>query len=143
MTSIKRPLATLGAGALLALSLSACGGYPSDASTKDFCDGLQEVFTVSTGIEGDEPTENEWEDIQASYEDLGEIGTPEKISDDERKGFEVVVDVVTGLDYDEAKDEFGAEGGEDSLPGVSDEDDKNADKFFEYATETCADQLGG
>ncbi|KRA38983.1 MULTISPECIES: hypothetical protein [unclassified Nocardioides] len=142
MTSIKRPLATLGAGVLLALSLTACGGgYPTDASSKDFCGGIEDVVTASTDLKGDEPTEDEWKKIQGAYGDLGDVGTPKKISDDEREGFETVVDVVTDLDYDEAKKEFGDKGGEDNLPGVSDEENKNVEKFFTYAQKECADQL--
>lgn len=142
MTSIKRPLAGLGAGVLLALTLTACGGYPSDASAKDFCGGVEDIITASGSVEGEEPTEKEWEKIQGSYEDLGEIGTPDDISDDERTGFEVIVDTVTGLDYDEAKEEFGDKGGDDELPGVSDSDSKKVDEFFDYAEKACPDLLG-
>ncbi|GAA4815805.1 hypothetical protein ACFQ0K_07440 [Nocardioides caeni] len=137
MTSIKRPLASAGAAVLLALSLTACGGYPSDASEKDFCDEITNISEVSLSIEGDEPTEDEWKDIQAAYEDLGEVGTPEDIGDDERAGFEAAVDAITDLDYDEAKDSFGSEDGDDTVPGVSEDDEKNIDKFFEYVGETC------
>jgi hypothetical protein len=143
MTPIKRPLAAAGAAVLLGLTLTACGNsYPSDASKDDFCSGLGDVVTASTKVKGDEPTEDEWKDIQKSYEDLGETGTPKGIGDDERKGFEVVVDTITDLDYDDAKKEFGDKGGDDNLPGVSKDDSKNADKFFEYAQKQCADQLG-
>ena len=37
MTPMKRPLAAASATVLLALSLSACGGAPTDASKADFC----------------------------------------------------------------------------------------------------------
>lgn len=141
MTSLKRPLATLGAGVLLALSLTACGGgYPTDASSKDFCGAITDIVTTSSDLAGEEPTEGEWKKIQGAYEDLGEVGTPEKISDDEREGFEIVVDVVTDLDYDEAEKEFGDKGGEDNLPGVSEDENKLVEKFFVYAQKECADQ---
>lgn len=142
MTSIKRPLAAVSAAALLGLTLTACGGYPTDASEKKFCDGLGDVITATTSVAGKEPTEKEWEKLQEAYGDLGDIGTPKKIGDAERNGFEVVVDTITGLDYDEAKKSFGDEDGDDSIPGVSKDDEKDADKFFEYAQKTCADQLG-
>ena len=141
MTPIKRPLAAAGAAVLLSLSLSACGGYPADASQKDFCAALADIFEVSSSIEGDEPTEGEWEKIQASYEDLGDVGTPDDIGEDERNGFEVVVDAITDLDYDEAKKSFGDEDGSDEIPGVSKDEEKDAEKFFTYASTTCADEL--
>ncbi|MBM0126588.1 hypothetical protein [Pimelobacter simplex] len=145
MTPIKRPLAAAGAAVLLGLTLTACGGssYPSDASEKEFCGGVEDVLTATTSVSGEEPTESEWEKLQEAYGDLGDIGTPEDISDAERNGFEVIVDAITDLDYDEAKKSFGDEDGEDSIPGVSKDDEKDADKFFEYIQKTCADQLGG
>ncbi|GAA1508265.1 hypothetical protein [Nocardioides humi] len=143
MTPIKRPLAAAGVAALLGLTLTACGGsYPADASTKDFCGGVQDVLTATTSVAGEEPTEDEWEDLQDAYEDLGEIGTPKEIGDDERNGFEVIVDTITDLDYDEAKKSFGDKDGSDAIPGVSKDDEKDADAFFEYVEKTCADQLG-
>mgnify|MGYP003340582810 CR=1 FL=1 len=50
---------------------------------------------------------------------------------------------VTGLDYDEAKKSFGSKDGDDSIPGVSKDDEKDVTKFTEYAQKTCADQFGG
>ena len=98
MTPFKRPLASAGTAVLLGLSLAACGGsYPEDASKDDFCGALGDVFDVSSGIEGEEPTEDEWGDIQQSYEDLGDTGTPDDIGEDERRGFEVAVDTNTDL----------------------------------------------
>ncbi|MCR1781213.1 hypothetical protein KVF89_01580 [Nocardioides carbamazepini] len=145
MTPIKRPLAIAGAAVLLGLTLTACGGssYPTDASEKEFCEGFGDVITVTGAVEGDEPTEDEWKDLQKAYEDLGDIGTPKDIGDTERNGFEVMVDTITDLDYDEAKKSFGDEDGDDSIPGVSKDDEKDVDKFSDYLQDTCADQLGG
>jgi hypothetical protein len=146
MTSIKRPLAAAGATALLALSLSACGGgSPTDASKKDFCGGLADVVAASSAVSGEEPDEKEWETIQEAYADLGDIGTPDGIGETERNGFEVTVDTISGLDYDEAKKSFGDEDGSDSIPGVSKDEEKDVEKFFTYASDSCekeiADQL--
>ena len=144
MTTIKRPLAAAGVAALLGLTLTACGNsYPEDASKKDFCGGLKDAFTVTTSVKGDEPSESEWKKIQKSYGDLGDIGTPKGIGKDERTGFEVIVDAITGLDYKEAKKSFGNKDGSNSIPGVSKDDEKKAEKFFEYATTTCQSELAG
>ncbi|GAA3550527.1 hypothetical protein [Nocardioides daeguensis] len=143
MTPFKRPLAGAGVAVLLGLSLTACGGYPTDASKKDFCGGVEDVITSTSSVSGEEPTEAEWKKLQKAYGDLGDIGTPKDISDAERNGFEVIVDTITDLDYDEAKKSFGDNDGEDSIPGVSKNDEKDAEKFFTYSSKTCADQLGG
>lgn len=113
---------------------------PLDASTKEFCDGLKAIATTVGKVKGDTPTEAEWKSIQQSYEDLGDIGAPDKISDREEEGFDVVVDAVTGLSYAEAKAEFGDAGG-DTIPGVSEEDNKKANEFFTYANTACAAYL--
>ncbi|WGX96444.1 hypothetical protein [Nocardioides sp. L-11A] len=143
MTPIKRPLAAAGAAVLLGLTLTACGGsYPTDASKDKFCGGVEDVVTATTSVAGEEPTEEEWKDLQKAYGDLGDIGTPKDIGDTERNGFEVIVDTITDLDYDEAKKSFGDEDGDDSIPGVSKDDEKDAEKFFTYVQSACADQSG-
>lgn len=140
MTPIKRPLAAVGAAALLALSLTACGGGgPTDASKEDFCSSIKDTVTSATSVKGDEPTEDEWKDIQKAYEDLGDTGTPEDIGEDERNGFEVITDAISGLDYNEAKKSFGDEDGSDEIPGVSKDEQADAEKFFTYASKTCED----
>lgn len=143
MNVIKRPLAATSVAVLLGLALTSCGdSYPTDASKSDFCKEIGDTVKVTSKVTGDEPNESQWKDVQKAYGDLGDVGTPKGIGDSERKGFEVIVDTITGLDYDEAKKEFGDKGGDD-LPGVSKSDSKKADKFFEYAGKECAGQLGG
>lgn len=137
MTRIKRPAAALSATVLLAFSLTACGGAPTDASEEDFCKALADVFEPLVAASFEEPTEEQWEDIQDSVEDLEEVGTPEDISDDERNGFEVFVEAVGDADYDDIKD------GEDGeIPGVSEDDEADADKFFAYGAEKCPESFG-
>lgn len=113
---------------------------PLDASTKEFCDGLKNIATTVGKVKGATPTEAEWTAIQESYEDLGDIGAPDGIGEREEDGFVVVIDAVTGLSYAEAKAEFGEAGG-DTIPGVSEEDNKKANEFFTYANTACADYL--
>ena len=141
MTSIQRPAAAAGAAVLLALSLTACGSsYPTDAPKSDFCDSFAKAALTSFDIEGEEPTEDEWENIQKAYEDLGEVGTPDNISDDNREGFEVAVDTITDLSYDDAKESFGDEG-DDNLPGVSKEESDKAEQFFDWAGGECEAEI--
>ncbi|AIY19376.1 hypothetical protein ACIRN4_02975 [Pimelobacter simplex] len=144
MTSIKRPLAAAGAAVLMGLTLTACGGSsPTDASKDDFCGSFKDIVSTTTSVKGDEPNEDEWKKIQKSYEDLGEVGTPKGIGDDERKGFEAMVDAISGLDYKDAKKAFGDKDGSSSVPGVSKDDEDNIEKFTKYVGTTCADALSG
>lgn len=137
MTRIKRPAAAVGAAVLLSFSLTACGGAPTDASKDDFCEAYGGVFEKIFAVSGDEPTEDEWEEVQDAVGELEDVGTPDGISDDERNGFEVFVEAIADADYDDIKD---SEDGE--IPGVSEDDDADAEKFFAYATKTCPDALG-
>lgn len=143
MTSIRRAVAAAGAATLLALSLTACGDddkegnakdAPSDASQDEFCDAWNDAFNVLTSIE-DAPSEDEWEEFQDKVEKMGDVGTSDDISDDNRKGFEVFVDVVTTSDYDDSAD-FGT-----GLPGASEDEQKKAESFITYAATTCASSL--
>lgn len=135
MTRIKRPAAAVGVAALLAFSLTACGGSPpDDASKGDFCDGVAKAFDQD--FESD-PTEDQFNDFKDDVADLGDIGTPENIPDDARDGFEAFVDAVDELDYDDVKD-----ADEDENFGLSDEDEKNFEKLFVYIGTECPEAFG-
>lgn len=139
MTPIKRPLAAAGAAVLLALSLSACGGAPTDASEKEFCE------TASSTDSGEEiakaSQDEDWDKVADIYHDqadeLNDVGTPDGISDDEREGFEIIVDALKNIDGDDLKK---ADGGEDPLEDeYSKDDEKKVEAFFTYVSKTCAD----
>ncbi|KAA1421965.1 hypothetical protein F0U44_06820 [Nocardioides humilatus] len=135
MTRIKRPAAAVGVAALLAFSLTACGGgSPDDASKGDFCDDVTEAFNQDFASD---PTEDEWNDFKDDVEALADTGTPENISDDARDGFEAFVDAVDDLDYDDVKD-----ADEDEDFGLDDEDQENFEKFFAYVGTECAEEFG-
>lgn len=130
MTRIKRPAAAVGAAALLAFSLTACGGSPDDASKEDFCEAYSSQSDDSFNTEDPDKAAEALND----YADkLDEVGTPDDISDDARHGFEVIVDAFGDVDGDDLKDEDAQKALEDKYK--DDEDDVNA--FFEYATKKC------
>ena len=121
MTRIKRPAAALSATVLLAFSLSACGGPPTDASEDEFC----EVVLEEPGDDVD--AVHDWADK------LEETGTPEDIPDDARNGFELLVDFAKDVDEDDI-DNF--EEGD-----FSDDEQKDFAAYSEYLTETCFGDL--
>lgn len=111
-------------------SLTACGGggddAPTDASKEDFCD----AFLAGPFLE-EAPT---GKDFKAWGDKMEKVGTPKGISKSERNGFVVLLDAIDDLDdSDKAEDINDVK--------VSDEDDADAEAFFTYAGETCADQL--
>ena len=136
MTRIKRPAAALGAAALLAFSLTACGGgssdAPDDASEDEFCETFNSIFE-SFGEGGGEPTEEEFEEFQDRVAELADVGTPEDISEEQREGFEVFVDAIADADFDEIDMES------ETFPGVSEEDNAKTEDFANYAFEKCTE----
>ncbi len=134
MTRIKRPAAAVGAAVLLAFSLSACGGAPTDADEKDFC----EAYNSDAGFSAEEDDFEAQAEAANEYADeLNEVGTPEDIPDDARKGFEVWVEVLGDVNADDLEDEDAQKAIEEKYE--DDEDDVTA--FFEYAGETCASEV--
>lgn len=114
--------------------LSGCGGPPTDAAKTDFC----ATATDQTWIQdlGTDPDGQEIVDGFASWaEDLEEVGTPEDIDDDARKGFEVTVDYLSDLDADDFEDLSDAAAVTDDL---SDDEQEQVDAYNAYVQETCA-----
>ncbi|CAA9371844.1 MAG: hypothetical protein AVDCRST_MAG60-151 [uncultured Nocardioides sp.] len=106
------------------------GGAPTDASEKEFCDGLTSLFTDMSSA-GD----SEKEAVAAVKKwggTMEEVGTPESISEEGRKGFELMMEQVAELDEgDTAKDL------ERMDEDLSDSDNKAIDAFDAYTTDTC------
>jgi len=106
---------------LVGLGASACGGgassAPTDASKEKFCSNFENIPDDASG--------NEAADV------LKEVGTPDDISEDARKGFELLIDKADDFDnldnVDEAalKDEFGEDGARQFLA------------FFQYFATKC------
>lgn len=119
---------------LVAGMTAACGGPPDDASKGEFCKTIEEVPIGEDG----KVSQDDWDEW---LDDLEETGTPEDISDDERKGFETSVDLLRDVDVDEDSDiSKQLEEAEDDL----DDDEKdNTEKFDEYVSDTCQDTSGG
>ncbi|WP_141004903.1 hypothetical protein [Nocardioides humi] len=145
MTLLKRPLASAGAAALLALSLTACGGgAPTDASVEDFCKASQNTEAGQDFFQAiqDEDWDKVEDLVKKQAEELEKVGTPEDIPDDAREGFEIQLDAAKKVDADDIekafkddKDPFEAE--------ISKDDQKKAEAFNTYQSETCSDADGG
>ena len=133
-----RPVAALGAAAL-ALSLTACGGgasdAPDDASEEDFCEAFNNAYEPLASSEDAELSEDQFNEFQDGVAEIGEVGTPEGISEEEREGFEIFVEEIADLSYDDFQESV--ESGDEELPGVSQEDSDKAGAFAEYAGKTC------
>ncbi|WP_435768975.1 hypothetical protein [Nocardioides sp. SYSU DS0651] len=137
--TLKRPLAAAGAAALLALSLTACGGgAPTDASKEDFCAVVDSASTDEEFGEAfaDEDYDKIAELLQEQAEEVEEVGTPEDIPDDAREGFEITVEAAKEVSGDDIEKAFKEE---DENLGLefSDDEQKKVEAYDEYETETC------
>jgi len=132
MTRIKRPAAAAGAAVLLAFSLSACGGAPTDASKDDFCEALNDESVFEDADASDVGAYIDA--LKEQGENLEEVGTPDDISDDGREGFEIYIDAVKDLDADDFESLDDLDSIEDDY---SDEENDQVDAFFEYGSDNC------
>jgi hypothetical protein len=132
---------------LVAAVTSGCGGgsgAPSDASTDGFCEAANSLLSDVAPEDVGTPELPSEEDVAQAVKDWGsrmqEVGTPEDIPADARKGFETVVERAREIDAGdfsmEDLEELGA-GGADA----SEEVRKQADAFGDYLTETCGNPL--
>ena len=131
MLPIQR-LAPTGAAVLLALSLSACSGAPTDASKTEFCATASDRSWAEEL--GDEPDGEAIVDGLESWgSDLEEVGTPEGIPDDAREGFDITVDYLDDLDADD----FDNLEDVDPADDLSDDDQEKVEAFDAYVATTC------
>jgi hypothetical protein len=145
--TVRARLTLTGVVLLVGTVTSACGGgagAPSDASKDDFCEAANSLMS---DLMPDDLTTAELpsdQDMAQAVEDWGsrmaEVGTPEDISDDARKGFESVVDQAEDID---AAD-FSMDSLEDLEAGGADasaEEKKQAEAFGTYLTDTCGNPM--
>lgn len=118
---------------LVGASAMGCGtgGAPTDASEKEFCAAVESLFADVDASQ--EPSQKETVAAVKKWgKKMEEVGTPKDLSDEGRKGFEVLVEQVAEIDEDATAKEL-----EEMDKDLSDSDDKAVDVFDDYMTETC------
>lgn len=106
---------------LVAGTAVGCGGAPTDASKKDFCEQVTKAGEMESA-----------DDAKDWGKEMEDVGTPKGISDDARDGFEIVVDAAKDAEEEDGKMKE---------PDVSDGDQKKVDKFGEYVGKECAPEV--
>lgn len=138
---LKRTLVSLAAVAALTGSLTACGGSDDGddgdkggdsskaASEDEFCSAYQDASFVGVSDKVDtSDKEKLLEALQDGADKLQDVGTPDGIGEEERKGFEVYVDTINRATVDDLEN-----GGMET----STEDNEAALAFIDYASTTC------
>ncbi|WP_460847577.1 hypothetical protein [Nocardioides ultimimeridianus] len=137
MTTMKRSALGLSAAALMALSLSACGGAsgaPKDASQQSFCDAWKTSFTA---IQDNGSTGDQADQAHKVADQLKKVGTPSDMSADARKGFEIFVDWLGKVSADDVK-KMG-ESTDPSASPFSGDDETKFEAFTAYTGSKCFD----
>ena len=145
--TIRARLTLAGAVLLVGTVTSACGGgsgAPSDASQDGFCEAANSLMSDLVPEDLSTPELPSDEDMAQAVKDWGsrmeEVGTPEDIPDDARKGFEAVVDQakeIDAADFSLEKLEELEKGGADASKEV----EEQADAFGDYLTKTCGNPM--
>jgi hypothetical protein len=133
--------ALLAAGlVLVAAATAGCGddGPPTDASKDHFCGVFDDMLTDLGALDEDAKPADAVKALKKAGGQLAEVGTPEDMPADARKGYELILDEIEQLDEDASKEDVTSLG-ED----VSDSDQKSMDAYTKYLSETCADEIGG
>ncbi|MDN5746019.1 MAG: PT domain-containing protein, partial [Nocardioidaceae bacterium] len=140
MIPLKRPLAAAGAAVLLGLSLSACGGSPTDASTDDFCDAVQGLSDPD-GEFVKAVKDKDWDAVADAVKkqanNIEDVGTPKNMSEDARKGWELTLDEAKGISGDDIKKSFEDNKDPFDEDDLSKDEQKNIDAFQDYQDDTC------
>ena len=145
--AIRARLTLIGAVLLVGAVTSACGeggGAPTDASKDGFCEAAHSLMSDLLPEDLSTPELPSDEDMAQAVKDWGsrmeEVGTPDDIPDDARKGFETVVDQareIDAADFSIEKLEELEQGGADASKEV----EEQADAFGDYLTETCGNPM--
>ena len=125
---------------------TACGGggAPTDASEKDFCETQSSLLADLMPDDMTNPELPSDEAMAKAVKDWGreleQVGTPEDIPEDARKGFDAVVEQAKDIDTSDFSIEKLEElesGGKDASQEVQDQ----AEAFSDYLTETCGNPI--
>ncbi len=114
-----------------ASAVGCSGGAPTDASEDDFCTSLTSLAS-KLGSLADASQKDAIDSIKAWAKDLEKVGTPEKMPDEAREGFELMIEEVAALDEDGTTEDF------QKLDDDLSASEKKATAAFEkYAADTC------
>lgn len=130
---------------VLATTATACGGSdsggggasgpPADASTTEFCQSFKDFYNAMNGLGESASPSEQIKQAKQQVEKVREVGTPQAMSDDARKGYETWTQAILDLS------DKGTQTDLDNLGKSFDTtEQKQVGAFFEYGNKTCASQ---
>jgi len=131
---MKRTLLAASLVLVAGTSVGCGGGPPTDASKEDFCGVFEDFDKTLSEMDAEASDEEFVKALKDVGEELEEVGTPEDIPDDARRGFEKTLEMIADLEDDATQEDMDKI--EDEL---SEDEQKDTDAFDEYQAETCGD----
>lgn len=136
-----KPTTTLAALVLLAGGLAGCGGgsassAPDDASKADFCEAYVSQIAALMELDPDADAGDSVQQMQDWAEEMAEVGTPEGMSEDARRGFEAMLEEVESIDPDASQEELDAMGDE-----LGKEAQQDVEAFGTYTMQACPEAM--
>lgn len=136
-----KTLTTCASLALLVAGLAGCGGgsassAPDDASQADFCDAY--VSQIEALMRSD-PAENADDSVRRMQDwagEMAEVGTPEGMPADARRGFETLLEEVESIDPDAGQEELDALGDE-----LGKDAQRDVEAFGAYTIRACPEAM--
>jgi hypothetical protein len=108
------------------------GGPPDDASQKDFCQNYEDFNAELTKLGADAEDADFVKALKDAGEKFEETGTPEDVSEDERAGYEVFLELIDKVEDDATQKDM------DKLEkDLSKKERDQLDRFTTYVSDTC------
>lgn len=124
--------------ALVAGTMTGCSGdAPTDASKDDFCQTFEDMQKEMSAVDEDAESSELVKTLKKLGSTMEDVGTPEDIPEDARKGFELFVGTIKDLPDDATEKEL-----DEVDKDFSDAENKQFEEFQTYVGKTCAD-FGG
>lgn len=111
---------------------NASASAPDAASEKDFCANFEAISKDLSELGQDAKDADVVKALKDAGEKIEETGTPESISEDGRKGFEITVKLIDDLEDDATPEDI-----EKLDKDLSKTETEQQEAFNEYLTETC------
>jgi hypothetical protein len=113
-------------------SSSKPAGPPTDATTSKFCGTFKTIGQDVAKLDANAKDADVVKALKKAGSELAAVGTPKDAPADARKGFEVTVELIKGLDDKATKAEIGKI---DDKLSKTEKSQENA--FNDYVTKTC------
>ena len=105
---------------------------PDDASTEEFCQNYQDFSAALMKLGQDAEDADFVKALKAAGEDFEATGTPEDVSEDERAGYEVFIQLIEDVEDDATQEDL-----QKMEQDLSEEEQKQLEGFTAYVSQTC------